>query len=438
MSHLAEIFADRYPRAAAVVLAVVFTAVLLLPMCAVRAIVEGHPVTAVTLLLVNGAVCALGYAAVAARYRRRCRAAVADARRDPLTGLPNRAAADEALRRATRERIPISVALVDVDGLHALNARFGHAAGDQILTALAARLSSAVPAGGLLVRQGGDEFTLLAPEADAMELALMLGAALSGPAPAVENCGRPQASVGIAASGPVGGADAAGGAGRSGDAGYARGCADAALCSAKAAGGNQILVYDADRDGVPTPEGVRPPRRRRDLGPGAEYRAAWLPAPAGDLVPLLWPVADLSRLHRALDVAAAWWAQAADDARAGDARRPAPPATAPTPTGSKTITIEPTLTEQQALAGIAEDQQQAYRRLADRLAPLLDATVDLDELPAAAGMAAAVLVGVSAAFPPPDLEQLVIVAAHAAHGDGTPLSARQRRLAKRAHTLLGL
>jgi hypothetical protein len=46
-----------------------------------------------------------------------------------------------------------------------------------------------------------------------------------------------------------------------------------------------------------------------------------------------------------------------------------------------------------------------------------------------------VLIGISAAFPPADLEQLVIAAAQAIHGDGT-LSDRQRHLAARAHVLL--
>src|SRR5439155_105263 len=86
---------------------------------------------------------------------------------------------------------------------------------------------------------------------------------------------------------------------------HARGCADAAMYSAKAAGGNHILVYDPDRDGVPEPDGTRPLRRRRDIDPLAADGVAWLPTPADDLVPLLLPAADLRTIHHVLTTAAA-------------------------------------------------------------------------------------------------------------------------------------
>jgi diguanylate cyclase (GGDEF)-like protein len=215
---------------------------------ATAAIEAGHRLTAVILLLA-------GYAASAVWHRWRCRAAVAEARRDPLTGLPNRAPADEALARATHNHAPMTVALIDVDGLHALNASLGHAAGDQYLTAVADRLSTAVPPGGLLARQGGDEFTLLAPEAAPAALATAIGTALPGPATIAGRRLQSRASVGVAATGGPDGRDAH----------HARACADAAMYSAKAAGGNHVLIYHPERDGVPDPDGTRPLRRRRGL-----------------------------------------------------------------------------------------------------------------------------------------------------------------------------
>src|SRR3954469_12282899 len=54
----------------------------------------------------------------------------------------------------TGGRVRLTVALVDVDGLRAVNNRLGHAAGDQYLTTVAARLRRATPAGGQVARLG--------------------------------------------------------------------------------------------------------------------------------------------------------------------------------------------------------------------------------------------------------------------------------------------
>jgi diguanylate cyclase (GGDEF)-like protein len=417
------------------ILAAAITAVLLLPAGAVAAIVTRHPHLAVVIVLVNCGACGVGHAAATARHRRRHEAALADARRDPLTGLPNRAAADDLIDRATRGDIPMTVALIDVDGLRAVNTGLGHAAGDQYLAAVAARLSAAVPAGGLLVRQGGDEFTLLAPDVAPTVLATAIGAALAGPAVVAGHRMQPRASVGIATSGPQTDHDARDAVGRAAgfDAGYARGCADAAMYSAKAAGGNHILIYDPDRDGVPAPDGTRPLRRRRDSDPLAADAAGWLPTPGVGLVSLLLPAADLRTVHHLLTVAADRWAQTTNEAQAGGRRptRPQPAADA------NSINIEPTPNGYRGLARIAADQQRNYTRLADQLAPIVEATTELDEpQPRHPGMAAAVLVGISAAFTPIEIEGLVRTAAEAVYGDPDDLSSRQRQLAARAYDLL--
>jgi diguanylate cyclase (GGDEF)-like protein len=81
---------------------------------------------------------------------------------DPITGLGNRRRFDERLRaempKAGRDS-PVSVALLDVDGLKKINDRYGHPTGDRALTAVAGRLA----ASGEAFRLGGDEFALLLP-----------------------------------------------------------------------------------------------------------------------------------------------------------------------------------------------------------------------------------------------------------------------------------
>ena len=422
MSAIVDTFGQRHPVAADLILAVATLGVLVLPAATILVIVTGHPVLAQAAALAGAGTYAVGYAAAAIRYRRRCLAAVAEARRDPLTGLPNRALADQMLHAATADHTPMTVALIDVDGLHAVNTSLGHVAGDQYLNAIAARLATAVPAGGCLVRQGGDEFTLLAPGVDPAVLACAIGAALAGRASIAGHRMQPRASIGIAASG-------------GGDANYTRGCADAAMYSAKAAGGNHILLYDADRDGMPDPDGTRPLRRRRDIDPLASDGVAWLPTPGHDLVPLLLPVADVRTIHHVLTVAADRWAQAAAEAHAGAQR----PQTSPS-TATDSVNVEPTPGGYRNLARTAQDHHASYTRLAQRLTPIIQATAHLNDTAGpssgGAGMAAVVLVGISAAFTPAEIETLVITAAEAVHGQLDELNSHQWELAARAHTLL--
>jgi len=84
---------------------------------------------------------------------------------DPLTGLPNRAAFTAALARAlaeaARNRTPLSVLFVDLDRFKQVNDQLGHAVGDALLCALAARLRGCLGPDDSLFRMGGDEFTVL-------------------------------------------------------------------------------------------------------------------------------------------------------------------------------------------------------------------------------------------------------------------------------------
>ncbi|MGU7784577.1 diguanylate cyclase domain-containing protein [Burkholderia sp. PU8-34] len=85
------------------------------------------------------------------------------ARHDALTGLPNRRELHTELkrmlaRRARRHGMALAVMYLDLDGFKAINDRFGHHAGDDVLTQVAARLRKTLPPGELAARIGGDEF----------------------------------------------------------------------------------------------------------------------------------------------------------------------------------------------------------------------------------------------------------------------------------------
>ena len=84
---------------------------------------------------------------------------------DPLTGLPNRASLQELLGDtvAHAQGAARSVALlyIDLDDFKLVNDSLGHAAGDELLRAVAARLTQLTREGDILARHGGDEFLLL-------------------------------------------------------------------------------------------------------------------------------------------------------------------------------------------------------------------------------------------------------------------------------------
>ena len=87
---------------------------------------------------------------------------------DPLTDLPNRAFFNEqlatALANAKRNRCPMSVMFLDLDGFKNINDSLGHGIGDRLLQGFAKRLLSCLRSGDTLSRWGGDEFTILLPQ----------------------------------------------------------------------------------------------------------------------------------------------------------------------------------------------------------------------------------------------------------------------------------
>ena len=108
---------------------------------------------------------------------------------DPLTGLPNRLLLldrlAQALARLARHPSTVGVIYLDIDRFRVINDSLGHAAGDQLLLAVATRLAGLVRLEDTLARTGGDEFVVLceglADDAEAVAVADRICAAMRVP-----------------------------------------------------------------------------------------------------------------------------------------------------------------------------------------------------------------------------------------------------------------
>lgn len=84
---------------------------------------------------------------------------------DPLTGIGNRrrfiSVAEYELARAKRDQTPLSVLMFDIDHFKRLNDRHGHATGDAVLVAIAARCAARLRRTDVVSRWGGEEFVVL-------------------------------------------------------------------------------------------------------------------------------------------------------------------------------------------------------------------------------------------------------------------------------------
>ncbi len=123
---------------------------------------------------------------------------------DALTGLPNRRAADETLKRMTahagRLLSPLSAVLLDLDHFKQINDIHGHEQGDRALATVGQILSTTLRASDFAARYGGEEFLILLPDTDraaGRDVAEKLRTAIA--VAEISNVGSLTASFGVAA-----------------------------------------------------------------------------------------------------------------------------------------------------------------------------------------------------------------------------------------------
>ena len=124
---------------------------------------------------------------------------------DSLTGLANRAHLSDQLELALATDDDIAVLFLDLDGFKAVNDTLGHSIGDNLLMAVAARLSQLAPEKAIVARIGGDEFVVALRGADALLATSVAGeiiTALMAPVVLDEREATVRVSVGIAYRGP--------------------------------------------------------------------------------------------------------------------------------------------------------------------------------------------------------------------------------------------
>jgi diguanylate cyclase (GGDEF)-like protein len=186
--------------------------------------------------------------AMLAAFSRLKAAAEVNAASDSLTGLANRRSAYLALAgmvaRARRSRTPLTVIELDLDHFKAVNDRFGHPAGDALLTEVGAALTASLRGGDVPARVGGEEFLVLLPDTD-QEAAELVAERLRSVIADLDESpdGRyVRASLGVATLDPgdVDGADL-----------LRR--VDRALYVAKESGRNRVVTALPDAENVPTP-----------------------------------------------------------------------------------------------------------------------------------------------------------------------------------------
>jgi diguanylate cyclase (GGDEF)-like protein/PAS domain S-box-containing protein len=159
---------------------------------------------------------------------------------DALTGLYNRRYLEESLGRelilAERNRHPVSVIMCDLDDFKAINDRYGHLGGDEILRTFGDLLKRQVRGSDIYCRYGGEEFLLVLPQMPgeyAVERAEQLRNALAAAAVSYGASSiKATASFGVATFPQDG---------RTGDELIA--AADRALYAAKAAGRNRVNIH---------------------------------------------------------------------------------------------------------------------------------------------------------------------------------------------------
>jgi diguanylate cyclase (GGDEF)-like protein len=161
---------------------------------------------------------------------------------DGLTGLPSRALLidriQHALDRHRRDGTQAAVLFLDLDDFKTVNDTLGHAAGDLVLTEIAARLNSCVRPCDTAARVGGDEFALLLDELeseeDAVTVAERIADSLSQPIAVGDHQFVTAPSIGIALAADM-----------MESAEYVLSRADAAMYQAKAHGKARVALFPA-------------------------------------------------------------------------------------------------------------------------------------------------------------------------------------------------
>lgn len=164
-------FGRPYDLARATMLAAVSASTLVLTVRLVMVLTGGFSLSAgdplfisISLLIPLLSSFMLAMAFPVGEFRRDEQQLIALAERDALTSLPNRTVLQRVLTRHVEVmRTPLAVAFLDLDDFKRINDSLGHATGDALLQALAARLQRHLQPGEMVSRFGGDEFVLLLP-----------------------------------------------------------------------------------------------------------------------------------------------------------------------------------------------------------------------------------------------------------------------------------
>ena len=161
---------------------------------------------------------------------------------DPLTGIFNRRRFSDVLRREVavtrRYRNSLSLLMLDLDHFKAINDRFGHDAGDEVLRSIANTLTSSLREVDLAARYGGEEFAVIMPQTTKANAGIVAQRIAGQIALTAHTFGGEKvnltASIGVAEFKDL----------KEGNADNLVKAADVALYEAKRTGRNRIILFD--------------------------------------------------------------------------------------------------------------------------------------------------------------------------------------------------